>query len=1400
MVLATAIVNSMDDYIQESSKQSDFSESVWNQHKVAAQELKTKAAGFKIRVKTEGFLMSTSLLGSFRLEVSEIKTLSVIIQNPVGQSDADRVDDSHVVVPLQIDEEASLESYARTIQREVHFVHGIDSCLEEVLILSMKLSAFEIQADICLAAIKECVASSAFKPASGQEKAGKAALVGGFYLSNIASVMGCCIKLLTLAHNHAPTSEDNVINEQGVRLAVYNPDPHAVSKLLLRNTLPLGAARTLSTIHLGYFESSRKFALLIDKTEDLLLQSQGTAFKAEMRRKLLVLCSTMRGKMCSKQMDGYVEVIPGISKMGNLFAFLVQKDTVPAILSEICRLAHRLAYCETSLLNSAMGMFCASLSLSKYFLGPLLVMSCAVVRQSARRTSVAYANAVSTDFAHSMTVSTLLQWQSLQDQDREFQFCLTAAASLITCSPMHDSIEVLTSLQWDIELQSMAGSNSASKNKRQLLPWIREVCSFVIVVLETARKLHTKKRRAGVKEVLSAATRQFTSMNHCLQLTALLHKFESAEPMDIPPHVLPLFDAMSALLKANLSLSGQNPGLYASLDEFLTSGSDIARFIAGMVLGALYGLSSLTNDKKYCIRTETVLPVKNGHAYVLAALLATQHPIFTSLSVVDKEKGIEMFVGRQSHSDTTQGGEKSSSCPSSAKQEVVAPEHLRSIVTMRPVWFLNSSDSPGIEFTLDTRVGVFTSFKIIASSGNTLFATVKKMLLLAGSLRMQSSLALMHNKNKTYCKKAIAEHIKRMQVSSLKNTLWGNCIQSDLLDPETTTPQSVLSKYSKQYIEDMACESCPGSFWELYGLSKALKFSYFVWKIVEGKGQYVCHRKTEGAEYQKVLHICWSFDGKHEHWSPTDLPALFTPWGLGPHINSNTEVCAMTVTVLVKPVTSTAFVYPAGGTQLVVTLQDKITADGKNWLNDVVVDFLLCKVRERLSLQGVPDGSIHIFSSFFFTQLTLSGHHGVARWSELCSTVFASEFLFIMINEDRMHWVCVLVHNPAGIELLCRCSAGSEAMLGPRLSLLFMNSQKNGSKLGDERAELILSFLVQEWNAKHPNTELLVLDKLLPTVTVHNLDVPLQDNCHDCALFAVNCLEYFIKDFIVGKKIPFVDQPWLSLVNQLWFSQSDISQKRLDLCNLMKLYSEKFEGESGLAAAMKLSTNTAPKHAKAKLSLPAGDAASGVYVGLAASRACSSSAGDKRKADNVPSCSQPACKRNFSPLDTRKLTLQSKRSKWVSKVLQGTIMTATARAVSKSDANCSASLPLHLQLTDTGQLTVESDPAHRKCHALKKQKLVGTGHQSQDRKQQPKPNYGKGWNAGTARDACNLSMLRAVGKLVPPGLGCGKKRCIIFCYQFRNARLEDGWSGLPCDSAQCADWKIWQNQYEMGSP
>jgi hypothetical protein len=308
-------------------------------------------------------------------------------------------------------------------------------------------------------------------------------------------------------------------------------------------------------------------------------------------------------------------------------------------------------------------------------------------------------------------------------------------------------------------------------------------------------------------------------------------------------------------------------------------------------------------------------------------------------------------------------------------QEVIVSEHLRSIVTMRPVWFLNSSDSPGIDFTLDARGGVFTSFKIATSSGNSLFATVKKMLLLAGTLRNQSSLALVHNENKTYCKRAIAEHIKRMQVLSLKNTIWGDCIQSDFLNPESTTQRRELSKYSKQYIEDMACESCPGSFWELYGLSKALKFSYFVWKIVKGKGQYVCHRKTEGAELQKVLHICWSFDGKHEHWSPTDVPALFTPWNLGPRINLNTEVCAMTVTVLVKPLTSTAFLYPlishAGVTQLAVTLQDKETANEDTWLNDVVVDFLLCKVRENLSLQGIPDGLCHIFSSFFFTKLTL---------------------------------------------------------------------------------------------------------------------------------------------------------------------------------------------------------------------------------------------------------------------------------------------------------------------------------------------------------------------------------------------------------------------------------------------
>jgi hypothetical protein len=641
MVLATAVMHSMDNYIQESSGQSDSSVS-----EAAAQELKTKASDFKRRVKAEGLLMSTSLLGSFRLEVVEMQTLSVNIQKPVGPSDADAsgVDDSLVLDPDQVVEEAFLESYARDIQREIHFVHGIDSCLEEVLALSLKLSAFENQDDLCGRAVKECIASSAFKSASWPEEARKAALVGEFDLSHIACEMGCCIKLLMLAHNHGLNSEDNIINEQGVRLAVYNPNPHAVSQLL-KDTLTLGATRTLSTIYLGYFKSSGKFALLVNKTGDHLLQSQGAAFKAEMRQQLLVLCSTMRGKMCKKQLNGQVEVIPGISKIGNLFAFLVENDAVPAILSKICSLAHRLAYFETSSLNSAMGMFGASLSFSRYFLGPLLVMSCAVVRQRARRSSVAYANAVSTDFDHSMRVSVLQHWQSLHDQDREFRFCLTAAASLIICFPLHYSIEVLTSLQWDIKFQSIAGSNLVSKTKRLLLPWIREVCSFVIVMLETARNLHMRKRRVGVKELLTAAINQFTSMHHCLQLTALLREFVSAESMDVPPHFLPLFEAMSALRKAKLSLSAQNPELYASLDESLTSSADdTARFIAGMVLGALYGLSCLPNHRKYCITTETAQPVKNGHGYVLAALLASQHPIFTGISGMDKEKGIEVSI------------------------------------------------------------------------------------------------------------------------------------------------------------------------------------------------------------------------------------------------------------------------------------------------------------------------------------------------------------------------------------------------------------------------------------------------------------------------------------------------------------------------------------------------------------------------------------------------------------------------------------------------------------------------------------------------------------------------------------------------------------------------------------
>jgi hypothetical protein len=103
-------------------------------------------------------------------------------------------------------------------------------------------------------------------------------------------------------------------------------------------------------------------------------------------------------------------------------------------------------------------------------------------------------------------------------------------------------------------------------------------------------------------------------------------------------------------------------------------------------------------------------------------------------------------------------------------------------------------------------------------------------------------------------------------------------------------------------------------------------------------------------------------------------------------------------------------------------------------------------------------------------------------------------------------WYTILLALSCSIEVL-----EDQKQLGPKLSLLFMNSQKDGSDLGEERTELILSFLLQEWNAKHPS-ELLSRDE---PPTVHKLNVPLQLNLHDCALFEVKCFEKFIEDFIV---------------------------------------------------------------------------------------------------------------------------------------------------------------------------------------------------------------------------------------------------------------------------------------------
>lgn len=286
---------------------------------------------------------------------------------------------------------------------------------------------------------------------------------------------------------------------------------------------------------------------------------------------------------------------------------------------------------------------------------------------------------------------------------------------------------------------------------------------------------------------------------------------------------------------------------------------------------------------------------------------------------------------------------------------------------------------------------------------------------------------------------------------------------------------------------------------------------------------------------------------------------------------------------------------------ITVTMEDLQCLDSGTYLNDVIIDFYLKYLIHNAS-ESVA-GRSHIFSSFFYKQLTRRDNASEGNNSDSCQRqkryqrvrtwtrhvdIFAKDFLFVPVNQEA-HWYLVvicfpgleqpktetwfsgktgqsqdqeeaqgskspnnrntetensqedIIKDPPSGTVNCTEQTCHKKSVCKRPCILVMDSLKRSPH---ERVfKLLREYLQSEWEARRGSSR----DFGAEQMENSHCQVPLQDNSSDCGLYLLHYVESFLKDPIVHFELP--------LHLKSWFPRHQVRRKRDEIRDLvLKLF------------------------------------------------------------------------------------------------------------------------------------------------------------------------------------------------------------------------------------------------------
>ena len=183
------------------------------------------------------------------------------------------------------------------------------------------------------------------------------------------------------------------------------------------------------------------------------------------------------------------------------------------------------------------------------------------------------------------------------------------------------------------------------------------------------------------------------------------------------------------------------------------------------------------------------------------------------------------------------------------------------------------------------------------------------------------------------------------------------------------------------------------------------------------------------------------------------------------------------------------------------------------WLNDEVINFYGQLLMQRSSQAEASDcWRIHVFSSFFWQNLTTRGYAGVRRWSRRVD-LFTKDLILLPINVGQAHWVC------AAINLRLRRFEYYDSMGIPSPGVFATLRAYISDEMRDKKQ---LEIDLSDW-----------------TDYFAGETSPQQQNGYDCGVFAVQTLEQ------LSRRDPAVPYPSRALEARLFTAPADPTELAL---------------------------------------------------------------------------------------------------------------------------------------------------------------------------------------------------------------------------------------------------------------